>query len=202
MDDAHPGDLLLHRVRPVPRRPSPCWRTACRRLAGAAPSRATASSSDGTAWYDLVGVPVVIAELFQPGRRLSVRADIGDEMDETVTVRSRRMPRDMLFDLAELLGEMELRFLRQVLVAEDEDVVLAERGEDRLARARRQRPRKVDPGDRGAAGCGQAGARSQGREWRRSSVRLPRALCRGQHDPIRYCRQVSAANGAARAGLP
>jgi hypothetical protein len=46
------------------------------------------------------------------------------------------MARDMLFDLAELARKGKLLVLAQILMAEDEDVMVAEGGEDGLMESR------------------------------------------------------------------
>ena len=108
-----------------------------------------------------VGVPVVVADLAQLRRRVSVVVEIGDGVNEAVA-RRRRVTPDMLLDFAELEGEFELRLIAQILVAENQDVMIAEGGEDGVAEGRRQRPGQIGPGDRDAAGRRQSRVRSRG----------------------------------------
>ncbi len=100
-------------------------------------------------------MPVVVADLGQRRGRPAVVAEIGDGVDQAVA-RRRRVAADMLLDLAELPREGELCVPAQVLVAEDQHVMRAERVADALKARRRQRPAEIGADDLHPGGRRQA----------------------------------------------
>ena len=88
----------------------------------------------------------VIPDAVRIGGRVPVAIEVVDEVDE----RPRRAvgrTADVPFDLAEAQRERELLIAGEVLVAEDEQVMLEERREDRVLQRVCERLRQIDAQD-------------------------------------------------------
>src|SRR5258707_1103116 len=97
-----------------------------------------------------IGVPEIIAAGVGCLSRIAVIVEIRDGMDDPIARIG--MAGDMLLELAEMRGEGVLLLLRQILVADYQHVMVAQRPQDQRLQWRRQWPGEIGAGDLGPAG--------------------------------------------------